>query len=83
MKQNEIEIKKVFIFRPRKCISCGKIIWIGKHWCKPVKNYSKYSELYVTDKLICCKKCANCKNDMDKISVTCAYKKPLWMFLNK
>ena len=40
-------------------------------------------ELYATDKLICCKKCANCKKDMDKISVTCAYKKPLWMFLNK
>ena len=40
-------------------------------------------ELYATDELICCKKCANCKNDMDKISVTCAYKKPLWMLLNK
>lgn len=83
MKQNESEIKKVFCFRPRKCISCGKIIWIGKHWCKPVKNYSKYSELYETDKLICCKKCANCKNDMDKIMDTWAFKKPLWTILKK
>ncbi len=83
MKQNESEIKKVFCFRPRKCISCGKIIWVGKYWCKPVKNYSKYSELYATDKLICCKKCANCKNDMDKIMDTWAFKKPLWTFLKK
>ena len=83
MKQNESEIKKVFCFRPRKCISCGKIIWVGKYWCKPIKNYSKYSELYATDKLICCKKCANCKNDMDKIMDTWAFKKPLWTFLKK
>ena len=81
MKRNETKVKKVLILFPRKCISCGKLIWLGKYWCKLVENYSE--DLFVTDKLICCKKCASCMNDMDKVIDTWACKKPLWTYLNK
>ena len=43
----------------------GLFLKLLEEFNKVKAENKKCSELYVTDKLICCKKCVNCKNDMD------------------